>query len=135
MTWMLSSLLWGVALSDGKAVQAGVRTCLSATSIAGIDFSDDCKAMSLGHALPDAERFKLSTARQVAVVIAQYNTGFAVAHAPPTVKGLLAIRYDPRPTQFASSTVRVRCPTAFSPAGQLGCAMIAALSKPRLAPR
>jgi len=134
MTWMMSSLLWGVALSDGKAAQAGIRTCLSAASIAGIDFSDDCKAMSLGHALPDAERFKLSTARQVAVVIAQYNTGFAVAHAPQTVNGLLAVRYDSHLTPMAASTVRVQCPTAFSPAGQLGCS-IATLSKPRLASR
>jgi len=135
MAWIISSSILGVALGYGETAQADVRTCLSAASIAGIDFSDDCKAMSFGNPPHNVELFKLSMAREVPVIIAQYNTDFAVAHAPQMVNGLIAVRYDPRQAQLASSAVSVQCPTTFSAAHQLGCDTLFELSTPRLASR
>lgn len=134
MAWMMSGCILGMSLSSGEAVKAEVRPCLGATSVGGIDFND-CQAMSFGNPLADVEPFKLRMARKFSVVVARYYTSVALAHAPQTVNGLIAVRYNPRQIQIATSTVSIQCSETFSAARQLGCDTIAQLSNSRIASR
>lgn len=132
MAWIIGGSILGLALSHGEVAQAGIRTCLGAPSIAGIDFSD-CKALAFGAPPPDVELFKLSMARQLTVVIAQYNTDFTATYAQRTVNGLIAVQYESRQARIASSITRIQCLIANSSARQLGCDTNSKLLEPRIA--
>jgi hypothetical protein len=101
MACVIASSVLGLTLSNSEIAQAQLRTCPGAAAVAGIDFSD-CKMMSVGNPAPNVEVFKLSMTNQLSVVVAQYNTNFAVAYGPKTVNGLIAVRYD---SNFAQVTL------------------------------
>ena len=64
----------------------------------------DCKMVDFHAAPPDAEVFEVSLRQSLSVMIAQYRTDFAIAHAPPQRAGLLALQYE---TDSAPTRVQV----------------------------
>ncbi|NEQ42253.1 MAG: hypothetical protein F6K00_01310 [Leptolyngbya sp. SIOISBB] len=56
--------------------------------------SGSCKVVDFHAPPPDVEAFEVSLRQSLPVLIAQYRTDFAIAHAPPLRAGLLALQYE-----------------------------------------
>ncbi|MGD1932497.1 MAG: hypothetical protein ACFB12_26690 [Leptolyngbyaceae cyanobacterium] len=96
----MSSLgLLSVTQSPARALR--LRDCPGVTWES--QFSD-CKLVDFHAAPPDAEVFEVSMRLSLSVTIAQYQTDFAIAHAPPRRAGLLALQYE---TDSAPASVQV----------------------------
>lgn len=54
----------------------------------------DCKMVDFHAPPPDEEAYEVSLRQSLPVVIAQYTTNFAIAHAPPQRAGLLVLQYE-----------------------------------------
>jgi hypothetical protein len=133
MVWMIASSILGLTLGRTEIAQAGAGPCLRSTCVAAIDFSDEAQVIFFGKSSTDSALFKLSLTRKLPAAIAQYNTVFAVAHAPRSVNGLIAVRYDPFAVQVASSRFGIQCPTTSGEAHWIGCKPISKASVSRLA--
>jgi hypothetical protein len=133
MVWMIASSVLGLTLGRTEIAQAGAGSCLRSTCVAAVDFSDDVPVIFFGKSSTDSALFKLSLTRKLPAAIAQYNTVFAVAHAPRSVNGLIAVRYDPFAVQVASSRFGIQCPTTSGEAHWIGCKPISKASVSRLA--
>lgn len=133
MVWIIAPSFLGLMLGRIEIAQAGAGPCLRSTCVAAVDFSDEAQVILFGKSSPDSALFKLSLTRKLPAAIAQYNTAFAVAHAPRSVNGLIALRYESRPTQVASSTLSIQCPTTSGEARWIGCKPILKISASRLA--
>jgi PIN domain nuclease of toxin-antitoxin system len=110
----------GFVLLSGEVAQAEVAPCLSSSAIASVNFGDDCKAFVVGRPALNIEQFRIGMTRQLSIAIAQYNTNFAVAYAPRTVNGLIAVRYQPDSTLAASVTQQIECSACSAQSGLLG---------------
>ncbi|MEO1094084.1 MAG: hypothetical protein AAFX01_04190 [Cyanobacteria bacterium J06638_28] len=93
---MSSLSLLSIAQSPASALR--MRDCPGVTWEA--QFSD-CKMVDFHAAPPPAEVFEVSMRQSLSVAIAQYQTDFAIAHAPPLRAGLLALQYEPDNTQVS----------------------------------
>jgi hypothetical protein len=133
IVWMIASSILGLTLGRTEIAQAGAGSCLRSTCVAAVDFSDDVPVIFFGKSSTDSALFKLSLTRKLPAAITQYNTAFAVAHAPRSVNGLIALRYESRPMQVASSTLSIQCPTTSGEAHWIGCKPISKISASRLA--
>jgi hypothetical protein len=133
IVWMIIPSILGLTLAQARIAQAGAGPCLRSTCVAAVDFSDEAPVILFGKPSTDSEQFKLSLTRKLPAVIAHYNTNFAVAHAPRSVNGLIALRYELRPMQVASSTLSIQCPTTSGEAQWIGCAPTSNVLASRLA--
>ncbi|MEM6434292.1 MAG: hypothetical protein AAF773_10650 [Cyanobacteria bacterium P01_D01_bin.115] len=96
----MSSLgLWSVSQTPASAQR--LRDCPGATWES--QFSN-CKMVDFHAAPPPVEVFEVSMRLSLSVTIAQYQTDFAIAHAPPQRAGLLALQYE---TDRAPTNVQV----------------------------
>ncbi len=129
---MIAPSVLGLTLGRTEIAQAGAEPCLRSTCVAAVDFSDEAPVIFFGKSSTDSALFKLSLTRKLPAAIAQYNTNFAVAHAPRSVNGLIALRYESRPTQVASSTLSIQCLTASGEAHWIGCKPISKILALRL---
>lgn len=132
MAWIIAPSFFGLMLGQTEIAQAGAGPCLRNTCVAAIDFSDEAPVIFFGKSSTDSALFKLSLTRKLPAAIAQYNANFAVAHAPRSVNGLIALRYESRPTQVASATLSIQCPTTFGEAHWIGCKPISKILASRL---
>ncbi|MGD1861530.1 MAG: hypothetical protein ACFB0E_16375 [Leptolyngbyaceae cyanobacterium] len=104
----MSSLCW-LTTTQSPASALRLRDCPGATWETQFR---DCKMVDFHAPPPDEAAFEVSLQQSLSVVIAQYRTDFAIAHAPPRRAGLLVLQYetDSSPTWHLSRVQASQAP-------------------------